>query len=105
MRAEDQLRRSLAMATADFLVDSDTGEHIPNTDRRLWHDQANKDLALYVAITGAKAPTRVEISASTQELNQMVEVLLTAHGGEAEIEADVFEIDSIPTVDAEMIEE
>lgn len=96
MRAETQLRRSFAMAGAEYLVDHETGEKIPNTDRLRWHEQAGKDLALHAMITGAKAPARLEVSASTQELNQMVQVLLQANGDTPEIEADVYDIDDLP---------
>lgn len=104
MRAELLFRKSLAMASADYLVvteiDEETGEeiqvHVPNTDRLRWHEQAGKDLALHAMITGAKAPARVEVSASTQELNQMVHVLLQAQGGALEIEADVWDADDVP---------
>lgn len=96
MRAEMLFRKSLAMASADYLVDEETGEKIPNADRLRWHDQAAKDLALHAAITGAKAPARVEVSATTQELNQMVHVLIQESNMESEIEADVWEIEEIP---------
>lgn len=96
MRAEQLLRRSFAMASADYLVDGDTGERIPNRDRFRWHEQAGKDLALHAMITGAKAPTRMEVSADTQELNHLVNVLLQQAGGSEEIEADVFEIEELP---------
>lgn len=104
MRVELLLRTSLAMAAADYLVvteiDPDTQEereiHVPNTDRLRWHEQAGKDIALHAMITGAKAPARVEVSASTQELNQMVHVMLQAQGAQAEIEASVWDVDEIP---------
>jgi hypothetical protein len=96
LRAEAQFKRSFAMAGADYLVDAETGEKLPNTDRLRWHEQAGKDLALHVAITGAKAPARVEVSASTQELNQIVETLLLAQGQDVTHEADVFEISELP---------
>lgn len=97
MRAEQQLRRSLAMASADYLVDHETGAKIPNTDKLKWHEQASKDIALHVMITGAKAPARIEVSASVQELNQMVNALIMKQGGELEeLEADVLEMDDLP---------
>lgn len=104
MRAEILFRQSIAMASADYLVvtekDEETGEmvevRVPNTDRLRWHEQAAKDLALHAMITGAKAPARLEVSASTQELNQMVHVLIQAQGAQAELEADVWDADEIP---------
>lgn len=96
LRAEHALQRSTRMASADYLVIPETGERVPNTEKRLWHDQANKDLALLVAINGAKAPTRVEVNATTQELNQMVEAIIVAQGGNLDTEADVFEITELP---------
>lgn len=107
MRAEQLLGRSMAMASADYFVDANDPDHkIPNADKLRWHEQAGKDLALHAMITGAKAPARMEVTASTQELNQMVSALLIAQeGGQLELEADVFAIDDIPYVEAEIVEE
>lgn len=103
MRAEQLFRRSFAMAGADYLVVTEEGEdgevietRVPNTDRLRWHEQAGKDLALHAMITGAKAPSRVEVTATTQELNRMVDVLLHAEGGPGVVEADVFQITELP---------
>lgn len=97
MRAEQLLRRSLAMASADYFVDADDPNvRIPNTDRLRWHEQAAKDLALHAMITGAKAPTRVEVSADTQELNQIVDAILQGSGEMPELEASTFDVDEIP---------
>lgn len=107
MRAENLFRRSLAMASADYLVvrrtaTDDEGneyeieEHVPNTDKLRWHEQAGKDLALHAMITGAKAPARVELTADTQELNQMVQVMLQRTQLERVREADIFEAEIIP---------
>lgn len=106
LRAEMLLRRSLAMSQADYLVDRDNPDvKLPNPDRLRWHEQAGKDLNLLVNITGAKAPARLEVSASTQELNQMVNALLVAQGGDPEIEADVFDIGEIEAIEADIVEE
>lgn len=105
LRAELLLRRSLSMAQADYLEDHTTGEKLPNPDRLRWHEQAGKDLTLLVNITGAKAPARLEVTASTQELNSMVNTLLVAQGEQAEIEADVFDIGEIEAIEAEIVEE
>lgn len=107
MRAESLFRRSLAMASADYLVvhrtatddegnDYEIEEHVPNTDKLRWHEQAGKDLALHAMITGAKAPARVEVTADTQELNQMVQVLLQRGQLESAREADIFDAEIIP---------
>ena len=97
MRAEQQLRRSIAMASADYLVDDETGQRIPNTEKLKWHEQASKDIALHVMITGAKAPNRIEVSATVQELNAMVNTLIAKQGGELEeLEADVLAMDDLP---------
>lgn len=110
MRAEQQLRRSIEMASADYLVVhtgefDDDGEEIvervPNSEKLRWHEQAGKDLALHAMITGAKAPTRVEVSASVQELNEIANELIAAEG-HRDLEADIFDLDEI---EAEVVEE
>lgn len=104
LRAEERLRRSLAMANADYFVDAnDPKVMIPNVDKIRWHEQSGKDLALHVMITGAKAPTRIEMSADTQELNGLLQELLLAQGAEPEMEASVWDIDEVPEVEHEDI--
>jgi hypothetical protein len=104
LRAEERLRRSLAMANADYFVDAnDPKKLIPNADKIRWHEQSGKDLALHVMITGAKAPTRIEMSADTQELNSLLQELLVAQGAEPELEASVWDIDEVPSVEHEDI--
>lgn len=108
MRAEQLFRQSFAMASADYLVveDEDGNEvQIPNSERRQWHEQAAKDLMMHATITGAKAPTRVEVSADTQEINHMVEVLLSQNRGGREVEANIWDVEDIPVVDAEIVED
>ena len=106
-RAERQFARSMKMADADFVrvpeTDDEPERMVPNLDKLRWHEQAGKDLALLVNITGAKAPARLEVSASSAELNDMVQVLLQQQGHNAEIEADVFDIGDVE--DAEEVEE
>lgn len=116
MRAEALFRKSLAMASADYLIaeelvqDEETGEwhkvevRVPNTERLRWHDQAAKDLALHAAITGAKAPARMEVNASTEEVNRIVHLIVQNQGG-ADLEADIFEMAEIEAVDAEIVED
>lgn len=105
LRAEELLRTSLAMANADYFVDAnDPKTLIPNTDKLRWHEQAGKNLALHVMITGAKAPTRIEMSADTQELNGLLQTLLAAEGREPEIEASVWDIEDIPESDEDIVD-
>lgn len=104
LRAELLLRQSLAMASADFLVDKESGDRIANTEKRQWHEQATKDLNLLTIITGAKAPARLEVSATSQELNEMVHVLVQANGT-PEAEADIWEIAEMEAIDADIVEE
>lgn len=95
LRAETLFRQALANAQATHYVDLNDPDHlIPNTEQARWHDQAIKALQLHAVITGAKAPTRVEVSASTQELHQMVNDILTRQGGEEILEADIFDIET-----------
>ncbi|MGO1566451.1 MAG: hypothetical protein ACTHXC_00375 [Brachybacterium sp.] len=101
LRAEKLFAQSLAMAQADYFVDADDPDvRIPNADKLRWHDQAAKDLALHAAITGAKAPTKVDVSTNTEEINRMVNTILEAgDGGGRELEADIWEVDEIPEVE------
>jgi hypothetical protein len=97
MRAEQLLRRSFAMASADYFVDQDDPtKKIPNTQKLAWHEQAGKDLALHATISGAKAPARVEIMPSEVELNQMVNAILLAQGELPELEGEVIDLEDIP---------
>lgn len=103
LRGEVLFRKSLAMASADYLVDED-GNKIANTDKLRWHEQASKDLNLLTIITGAKAPAKLEVSSTTQELTQMVHLLVQANGMQ-EPEADIWEIAETEAIDAEIVEE
>lgn len=100
MRAEQQLARSVAMASAEYLVvhnEDGTEERVPNRDRLRWHEQAGKDLALHAMISGAKAPTRMEVSADSQELNRLVDQIITLQGGrQGDMEADILQIEELP---------
>jgi hypothetical protein len=97
MRAEQLMRRSFTMASADYFVDmNDPTKKIPNTQKLAWHEQAGKDLALHAMISGAKAPTRLELMPSEVELNQMVNALLQAQGELPELEGEVIDIEDIP---------
>lgn len=103
LRAEVLFRQSLAMASADYLVDEE-GNKIANADKLRWHEQAAKDLNLLTMITGAKAPAKLEVSSTTQELSQMVHVLVQANGMQP-AEADIWAIAETEAIDAEIVEE
>jgi hypothetical protein len=105
-RAEQLLRRSMAMAAAEFFVDAENpDELIPNEDRLRWHQQAGQDLALHATISGAKAPTRVEITPTDQEYEALVTEVLRSRGHSEPAEFDILSLDQIPNVeDAEIVD-
>lgn len=113
LRAEGLFRSSLAMATASYFVvtekDAETGEEyevmVANTEQLKWHEQAAKDLALHAAITGAKAPARMEVNASTEEINRIVHLIVQNQGAEVPREASIWQIDEIEAIDAEIVDE
>jgi hypothetical protein len=106
LRAEGSLARSNAMASADYLIvryekDGEiVEEYVPNADKLRWHEQASKDLMNWAIISGAKAPSRVEVTASSAELNQMVQVLLAGQE-QREIEADIWDAEVVPDGETE----
>jgi hypothetical protein len=102
MRAENLLGQAMRMASADYLVD-DKGNKIANTDKIRWHDQALKALQTHATITGAKAPTRMEVTADTAELNAMVQVLMQQHQGEITQEASIWDVEDVE--DAEVVDD
>lgn len=112
MRAETLFRASLAKASATHFVaqeiDPETGQmvevRIANTDQLKWHEQAGKDLALHAAITGAKAPARMEVNATTEEINRVVHLIVEARG-EQDVEADIWQMSEIEAIDAEVEED
>lgn len=92
-RAEALFRRSFEMASADYLVDLEHPEQkVPNTQKLQWHEQAARDLMNHAIITGAKAPTKVEITPGEAEYDQLVGSLLEAQGFLEIEEADVVQI-------------
>jgi hypothetical protein len=98
-RAERLLQRSMAMASADYLIDQENGEKIANLDRLRWHQQAAADLMNYATITGAKAPAKLEITPGEADMDALVHRLL-ARGGHEEIQdAEVIELDDLPPDD------
>lgn len=95
-RAERQLARSTAMAGADFLHDKETGEKLPNYEKLRWHQQAGVDLVNWARITGAQAPTKVEITPDEAKMEQLVSHLLASGGHDDVVEAEVLELEAIP---------
>lgn len=92
-RAEALFRRSFEMASADFLIDMEHPEKkLPNYQKLQWHEQASRDLMNHAIITGAKAPTKVEITPGEAEYDQLVGSLLEAQGFLEIEEADVVQI-------------
>jgi hypothetical protein len=101
-RAEALFRRSFEMASADFLIDLENpDQRVPNTQKLQWHEQAARDLMNHAIITGAKAPTRVEITPAEQEYDQLVGALLEGQGYLEIEEADVVQIFETPPDDDE----
>jgi len=102
-RAEALFRRSFEMAGADFLIDMENpGQKVPNTQKLQWHEQAARDLMNHAIITGAKAPTKLEITPGEAEYDQLVGSLLEAQGFLEIEEADVVQIfESEPAADGE----
>lgn len=96
-RAERLFKQSLAMASADYLVD-DEGNRVANTDRLRWHQQAASDLMNHAVISGAKAPTKLEITPGEAQLEELVEQMLSRAGHEITHEAEVLELTQIPTL-------
>lgn len=95
-RAERQLERSFKMAGADYLVDRETGRPVANVEKLRWHQQAGVDLMNFATITGAKAPTRVEVTPAEEQMEALVERLLAASGHTEVLEAEVIELDEVP---------
>lgn len=95
-RAERLFERSAAMAGADYLVDTDTGEKIANTERFKWHQQASADLMNWATITGAKAPTKVEVTPDEERMDQLTQLVLQGLGHQDILDAEVIELTEIP---------
>lgn len=103
-RVEQLMQRSFAMAAAEFFVDvDDPSELIPNTERLRWHQQAAMDVALHAKITGAQAPTRLEITPTDQEYDALVTEVLRNRGHQEPKEYDILSLEQVPDVeDAEI---
>lgn len=95
--AETLLHRSMAMAGADFLVDVDAPQKkIPNRDRLRWHTQAGADLNLLAALTGVKAPVKLEITPTEEQYAVLTAAILASRGYAPVVEADVLELEQLP---------
>jgi hypothetical protein len=97
-RAEELYKQSIAMATADYLVDDD-GERVANDKKLQWHQQASSDLMNIATLTGAKAPTKVEFTPTEVDLERMVERMVQLSGHEDIVDAEVIEWDAIPAIE------
>jgi hypothetical protein len=87
---EDQLRRSITMASANSFVDAE-GTHYPNLDRLAWHAEARRDYEVLARISGAQAAAQVQVTADALEIERVVRAIEAAQGREI-IEADVVEL-------------
>lgn len=98
-RAERQFSRAAAMAGADYLVDGETGDRIANTDRLRWHQQASTDLMNWAAITGARAPSKVEITPGDEAMDRLLQEIARRAGHEEILDAEVLELEEVPIED------
>lgn len=103
-RAEKLFQNSFAHAQADYLIDSD-GNQVPNAEKRQWHAQAATDLMNYATISGAKAPTKVEVTPGEVQMERLVEQMLARSGHQVVEEADVLELTASPTEDGDFYAE
>lgn len=87
---EDQLRRSITMASANSFVDAE-GITYPNLDRLAWHAEARRDYEVLARISGAQAAAQVQVTADAQEIDRVVRAIEAAQGRSI-IEADVVEL-------------
>jgi hypothetical protein len=105
-RAEQRLRLSSIMAGTDFLIvtdDEGNEVRIPNDKKFQWHQQAGVDLMNWATITGAKAPTKIELNPDVEAMEALVSRIAAAAGHEDVLEAEVIDLDVVP--DGPMTEE
>lgn len=89
---EEQLRRSVAFASADAFEDED-GTLIPNDQRIAWHREVRQDYEMLARISGAQAAAQVQLSTpDAAELGNIVRQIRQARG-ELPDEADVLELE------------
>lgn len=94
-RAEALFKQSFRMAGADFLVDED-GNRVPNAEKRMWHAQAGTDLMNHAIISGAKAPTKLEVTPGEAQMEKLVDKMLRRGGYTVAEEADALELTVLP---------
>ena len=91
---EDQLRRSITLASANEFRDKD-GNTYPNNDRLAWHREARQDYEVLARVSGAQAAAQVQLinpdSAQMDEVIREIERLQ----GRGIVEADVLELEEI----------
>lgn len=95
---ENQVRRSISFASADFFED-EFGNRFPNDQRLAWHKEARQDLEAFARISGAQAAAQIQmIAPEAAELDEIVRQLEIARGHAVE-EADVIELDVLDVED------
>jgi hypothetical protein len=91
---EDQLRRSITLASANTFRDAD-GTEYPNTDRIAWHKEARADYDILARVSGAQAAAQVQLlTPEATELDASVREIERLQGREV-VEADVLELEEI----------
>ena len=91
---EDQLRRSITMASANEFIDGE-GTRYPNHDRLAWHAEARRDYEVLARISGAQAAAQIQLlSPEAAELDQIVRAIEAAQGRQI-VEADVVDVEVI----------
>jgi hypothetical protein len=91
---EDQLRRSITLASANEFRDAD-GTTYPNHDRLAWHKEARQDYEVLARISGAQAAAQIQVI--NPDAAQMDEVIreIERLQGRGIVEADVLELEEI----------
>lgn len=95
-RAEERLKLSSQMAGAHFLVttDEDGNEvRVANEKQLAWATLAATDLMNWATITGAKAPTKMEITPDLAAMDALVDRIARAAGHEEVMDAEVIDMD------------
>lgn len=98
-RALELFKNSMAMARAEFLeVEDEDGnvKKVPNRDRIHWHKVAGIDLMNHATITGAKAPTKIEVTPDEEKLDIIVSKMLAYMGEAPPMDAEVLELEVMP---------
>jgi hypothetical protein len=98
-RAEQRLRLSSQMAGAHYLVIKNadgTEEKVANERQLQWAALAATDLMNWATITGAKAPTKMEITPDLAALDTLVDRIARAAGHEDILDAEVIDMEALP---------